>query len=266
LFLGLEVEYQQLNPIQSEIFTDDKFDSVDALVLEAYQSEEWFKLFWKSDFKQRYDTVFAAVQRTNKPLYVVDVLTTPSGRAFESVQTIIDLIGLYGVYDGCKGVKQLIDKKIGMTRRNFWKCIGFQSGKIVGGAYLVSHFLHERYTMNTGKNPEFLAKANSLRMHLIPTPQFELRNAISARKIEEFIAPELQESLGRKPCMALFYGAGHSGLKEDLQSQGLRDSVLQAYGFLGYPGIDTTYLDTITTLSITPEGNYSLQHRKAGLF
>ncbi|MFH1072138.1 MAG: hypothetical protein V1743_01785, partial [Nanoarchaeota archaeon] len=108
--------------------------------------------------------------------------------------------------------------------------------------------------------------ANSLRMHIVPTPQFELRNAISARKIEEFIAPELQESLGRTPSIVLFYGAGHSGLKEDLQSQGLRDSVLHSYGFLSYPGIDTTYLDIITNLSLSPEGNYILQHRKVGLF
>jgi hypothetical protein len=153
-----------------------------------------------------------------------------------------------------------------MTRRQFLRFWGAQTAKIVGGAYLGSDLVCRNYVMQTGENPETLARLNSSRMHLIPTPQFELRNAISARKIEEYIVPELQKQLGRNPRVVLVYGAGHSGLKEDLQHPNLRNFYLRIYSALGFPGIDTTYLDTVTDLSIDQKGQYALNHRKANLF
>ena len=254
-------------PIKDSIFDRDKFDSIDAVVLEAYHSEDWFKLLWQSLFKKHHDVVFDAVQRTGKPLYVVDVLTTPAGRGFEDIVTLLpDFVGLVLVYDGIKKAKKQIKEKKEMTRRQFLKFWGSQSAKVIGGAYLGADLVCRNYAIQTGDNPELLARLNSSRMHLVPTPQFELRNAITARKVEEFIAPELKQKLGRKPNIVLVYGAGHSGLKEDVRHQELRNFYLGLYRRLGFPGIDTTYLDTITNVSINPEGNFSLEHRDANLF
>ncbi len=153
-----------------------------------------------------------------------------------------------------------------MSRRQFFKFWGSQSAKVIGGTYLGLDLVCRNYAIQTGDNPELLARINSSRMHLIPTPQFELRNAITARKVEEFIAPELRQKLGRKPNVLLVYGAGHSGLKEDIEHQRLRNFYIGLYSRLGFPGIDSTYLDTVTNVSIGQNGDFSLEHRKSDLF
>ncbi len=254
-------------PVRNDVFGGDKFDSIDAVVLEMAHDEKMWELLWKSEHKKHYEEVFNAVQRTNKPTYVVDVLTTPNGRGFENFASFLpDFLGLYLAFDGVvKSKKQIKDKKQ-MSRRNFLKFWGAQTTKVIGGAYLGSDLLCRQYPTQTGDNPEFLARLNSSRMHLIPTPQFQLRNSVSARKIEEFVVPELQEQLGRKPNVALVYGAGHSGLKEDLQHPRLRNFYIGLYGLMNFPGIDTTHLDVVTNVAINPEGNFSLEHRNTNLF
>src|SRR3989338_156199 len=254
-------------PVKDSVFEGANFDSIDAVVLEANHSEEWFNKLWKSEYKKFHDAVLQNAQRTGKPVYVTDVLTTSGGRGFEDVASLLpDFVGLIGVFDGVGKVKKQIKEKKEMTRRQFLKFWGVQTAKIVGGAYLGSDLVCRNYVMQTGENPEFLARLNSSRMHLIPTPQFELRNAISARKIEEYIVPELRQELGRNPRVVLVNGAGHSGLKEDLQHPKLRDFYIRLYSAMGFPGIDTTYLDTVTNLSIDQNGQYSLRHRKTNLF
>ncbi len=270
-FSSRNANYRQLYtvhtmPVRDPLFNDKKLESVDAIVLEAYHSEEWFDKLWKSDYMKHYDEIFNAVQRTNKPVYIVDVLTTAGGRGFETLGGIgLDVLGLVVAYDGIrKTTKKMKSKE--MSRREFLKFHGLQFAKVLAGSYLGFHLIHGNYTTLTGNNPELLARLNSSRTHLIPTPQFELRNAISARKIEECVASELQKQTGRNPNIVLVYGAGHSGLKEDLQHPKLRNFYIELYEALGFPGIDTTYLDTITNLSIDSEGNYMLKHRQANLF
>lgn len=254
-------------PLKDSIFESKNFDSIDAVVLEAYHSEAWFDKFWISEYKGFHDALFQNAQKTAKPIYVVDVLTTRNARTFESyITTPLDFIGLFVASDGISNIKQQLDENRSMTRRQFLRFWTMQPAKIAFGSYLFSHFLHEQYTVNTGHNPEFLARINSVRMHMVPTPQFELRNAISARKIEEYIVPELKKKLGRNPRVLLVYGAGHSGLKEDLEHPKLRDFYIRLYSEFGFSGIDTTYLDTVTNLSIDKSGKYSLEHRKANLF
>ncbi|MBI4147446.1 hypothetical protein HY494_02225 [Candidatus Woesearchaeota archaeon] len=58
---------------------------------------------------------------------------------------------------------------------------------------------------------------------LYQSPLIEGRNAINARKIEEFVAPLMAERLERKPSLGLIFGAAHMGLKPDLQSKLRRD-------------------------------------------
>ncbi len=267
-----KAEYRQIYavhtmPLDDEIFKEIYFDSMDAVVLEGYHSEEWFEKLWQSQLKKNEEVLFQVIQRTGKPIYIVDVLTTRGGRGFEQVATILpDFLGFYGLLNGGLKIGKQIREEYEMTRREFFKFWGVQTAKVAGGAYLGSHSFHQYYTMHTGDNPEWLARVNSSRMHIIPTPQFELRNAITARKIEEYIVPELEQKLNRKPRLVLVYGAGHSGLKEDLQYPQLRDRVIELYAGMGFPGIDRTYLDTVTNLIISENGEYLLRHREANLF
>lgn len=93
-----------------------------------------------------------------------------------------------------------------------------------------------------------------------------LRDAIAARKLEESIAPELQENLGRKPRIGLVYGAGHSGLKHHLRHKWVRDFTLRNFrdfNFGKYRGIDRNTLDKITVFS---PPNYNPRTYSSGLF
>lgn len=69
----------------------------------------------------------------------------------------------------------------------------------------------------------FRAKTAANLEYFFQTPIVEGRNAFNARKIEEFVAPLVAERLGRKPYLGLIFGAGHLGLKPDLQSKIRRD-------------------------------------------
>ena len=69
-----------------------------------------------------------------------------------------------------------------------------------------------------------LSKVYSDYLFVLQEPVVEGRNAINARKIEEFIAPMVAEASGKKkPKIGLVYGAGHLGLRYDIQSKRRRD-------------------------------------------
>jgi|SRR3989344_6806045 len=61
---------------------------------------------------------------------------------------------------------------------------------------------------------------------LAQRPGNEARNALNARKLEEFVVPLMTERVGRKPHLGLIFGAAHMGLKPDLQSKRRRDFTL----------------------------------------
>lgn len=76
---------------------------------------------------------------------------------------------------------------------------------------------------------KFFAKANSFMSLLRQAPTEELRNALTARKIKKGVVPHLAEQYpeqfdSRNPRIGIIYGAGHSGIKECLESD-LRSSV-----------------------------------------
>ena len=254
-------------PLNDKIFKLENFSSIDAVVLEAYHGKRWFDLLWASPLKANHKELFDAVQKTGKPVYVTDVLTTSGGRATETLgNTAFYLIGLFGFADGAQKIIKQAKEKKPMNRRTFLKFWGVQGAKTFGGAFLFSDWVCRNYVLSTGNTPKFVANLTSWRMRLFPTPQFELRNAITAKKVEEFVAPELEKSLGRKPNILLVYGAGHSGLKDNLQHPGIRNSVLGLYRAINYAGVDAEYLDKVTNLKIDEKGSYILSERKIGLF
>lgn len=56
-----------------------------------------------------------------------------------------------------------------------------------------------------------------------------MRDAINARKIEEYVAPLLRGRLGRKPRIALVYGAAHAGLEYCIRDKGHRDGIIDSF-------------------------------------
>lgn len=55
----------------------------------------------------------------------------------------------------------------------------------------------------------------------------EIRNALTAEKAENFIAPLLQKKLGRKPIILMVWGAGHYGITRLLHNQKRREKIIE---------------------------------------
>ncbi len=55
------------------------------------------------------------------------------------------------------------------------------------------------------------------------------RSAATAQKVDDFIAPALQEKLGRKPSIALRYGAGHADLIPLLSHRRIRNAIMAVH-------------------------------------
>jgi hypothetical protein len=252
-------------PVKDPAFEDPQRPSIDAVVLEAYHPEKWFEAYWKSPIRQNHKAVLEFAQKAGKPIYVVDVLTTVGAGTFEDLSSLaLDGAGLAMLYDGTKRIRDAARAKT--SRREFFKTISQKMPEVAAGAFFASHLIYEGVAIQSGEMPEPIAKVQALRTHILPTPRFGLRDAICARKIDEYVAPELQERLGRRPRIAIVCGAGHSGLRQDLQVPWLRDLYIRLYRSLGYPGIDTTYLDVVTNLQQDGAGHYSLTHRNSKLF
>ena len=53
------------------------------------------------------------------------------------------------------------------------------------------------------------------------------RNSIWAKKVKEYLVPELKKSLGRVPKLGVDTGAAHLGIKYDLINDEKRDSIIE---------------------------------------
>lgn len=67
------------------------------------------------------------------------------------------------------------------------------------------------------------------RYNLEHTALVTLRDAINAKKIEEFVVPELTDKLGRRPRIGLVYGAAHAGMETCLKEKSHRESILKEF-------------------------------------
>lgn len=82
------------------------------------------------------------------------------------------------------------------------------------------------------------------------------RDAVNARKTEDFVAPTMKQRLNRKPFLGLVYGAAHLGLKLDLQSKNRRDFTIQNWITANYEEIPFI---TKMGLNKVQEANYNGQ-------
>ena len=80
-----------------------------------------------------------------------------------------------------------------------------------------------------------------------------LRSAVSAKKIEENIAPEMKRRKKRKPEILIEYGAGHADIKPYLKHKKLRDAVINLHSLWNYYPCDKNYLDLIGEINFGDE-------------
>ncbi|MBU2589965.1 MAG: hypothetical protein KKB39_04345 [Nanoarchaeota archaeon] len=176
------------------------------------------------------------------PFYFVDVDLNLGGYL-----TSIGIMGIQGgiAYKLCKSSEK------NYKRREFLK----QGLKILTCSLILGGFFEK--VLNQFMEVPILKESEMVLDRLPPTPLFELRNAIAARKIEEFIAPRLKIIIP-KPTIGIVYGAGHSGIELDLKHKSLRDLVIESYKKINYLGIKKEKLNLI--LEFNPKSKMLYRH------
>lgn len=258
-------------PVKDEILEDGNSSWIDAFVLQRYYysiTEYTDLIHPKSPLKEHYEKIFETSKRRKIASYAIDVIPDSFGLLLRLPLGLgVDFVGAWGVMNGARKIKKQIKEKNDMNRRDFLKFWGIQSAKVLGGAFLASDWACIACPTLTGYNPQVLARLNSARTRIIPTPYHTLREAIYAKKIEESIVPELRDSIpNRKVRLVLAYDSAHSGLKAHLQSSSLRNFYIKPSSLIGFQGIYRDDLDTITRTKYDKTGERILETRKAKLF
>lgn len=112
----------------------------------------------------------------------------------------------------------------------------------------------------TGIVMDGLLSAASSVDKVLPSPLTEARNAVAARKIEEFVVPHTQLRLNKRPRIAIIFGARHAGMESCLQCCWWRDKVIGFYEGIGYSGLEKGQLNRVYEVfpSNTGEGNFDI--------
>lgn len=94
---------------------------------------------------------------------------------------------------------------------------------------------------------EYVENVNSyLSLSRFYTPEC-LRSAVSANKIENYIAPEIKKrNDGEKANISISYGMGHSDIKTYSKYKWLSDFVIEFHKLRNYFPLDKTYLNIVT--------------------
>lgn len=103
---------------------------------------------------------------------------------------------------------------------------------------------------------------------ILQNPLSQGRDALNARKIEEFVVPQLRERSGKvHPKIALVFGSMHIGLKYHLKSKQRRDATLWNWrnlNFGKYAGFNKKELNKVWEAGY--DGNWKLYEYRTSLF
>ncbi|MBI1971819.1 MAG: hypothetical protein HYS53_00820 [Candidatus Aenigmarchaeota archaeon] len=92
-----------------------------------------------------------------------------------------------------------------------------------------------------------------------------LRDALTARKAEEIVAPEMEKRLGRKPRIGIVFGAGHYGMRVSIQHKRIRDAIIKAHSLVGYSCLDVD-LNAVHEFEFPKLGKPVLRRLETDLF
>ena len=184
---------------KEDIFEDEKIQSLDAIVLENSGLDPMIlEIPAMMDYNNeiQYEFIGQQAHKHRKPIYFVDV----------------------GVYTKLFYVEAL-----------FWYK-SFIINNLVGECSSGEAKFREG-VMESELARTFIASVE--RCH--PMPVVEMRNAITAKKPEDYLVPELSNKFNKKPNIALVYGAAHTGIEGCLKSKLYRDVLLKAYSLPEFP-------------------------------
>lgn len=239
--------------VHEDIFSPEKIKSLDAIILESGlgEYEETAGLITDSNFSNAYKII--KEHKPAMPFFFVDVKPSAIGLAASIIPPALQM------YIGSKIFKEAVADMKKKTRRDFLKggiraLIGLPLFFGFGGNMLNSLF--------EGKPIPVLPELSTASGYLLPAPLIEFRNAVTARKAEEFVAPLMGRRLGKKPSIALVYGPNHTGIEFDLKNKIMRDAVIGTQKDLGYWGISEKQLNSVYEYHLAPKEGSPFRSRR----
>lgn len=225
--------------ISEDIFEKGRIESLDAIVLENSGRE--FKDLANPDVSmepEQYNLILASAHATGKPIYLTDVDVTPMAAIMSDVMTVVPFVmGVYCILDSISDAKKRKEKSL--NRRDFLRI----AGKGAVGTFFAGSFLSAVALAYTkGESNGVLPAISASGTNVLPTSVCLLRNAITAKKTEEYLAPLLQQRLDKKPKIALVFGAWHAGIEGCIKHKWWRKIVLD---FFNGSGVKTEQLNSI---------------------
>ena len=162
-------------------------DSYDAAVIELRHEREIIDCVMPGGNRVEYTGLLAHAKENKKPVYIVDVIKKFPDVLIDDLKT---LTGLYILYDGAYRVGNS-DSVVSCLRGLAETGMGF----VMAGEIFFAHDLYRALFAGDESVSAFSTKMMILNSKLFPVPIGEGRDAVNARKIEEYVAPELQERL-----------------------------------------------------------------------
>lgn len=215
---------------------------LDALVLEngTRNLKTFMDLFMHNT---QYKELFENIPQENPGIKIYDVdfpvsVTGGLGTAAEI------LASAYAVKYGASALR-----KGEISRREVLKRT-FKLGTGILGLSLFGTIINGLYN---GEDVEIISEVNAVRSSVLVTPRIGFRNAVVARKIENYIVPA-EKTPEKRLNVGILFGAAHSGIEHCIRYTWLRDRTIQAYKLAGYPCTSKSELNKVRKLAYTGKG------------
>ena len=242
-----------------EIFSDENIKKFDAIVLESGEMIYPPQVINTHQYSKIANSLIQNNQ--NAKVYITDVYLSSKLKEdwIDELSEILCGIGFLVVVGSYVANRT---KKI--SRRSF---LGWSLGSVAAIAAInVSSYSSIYLGSINGEAWPILPKIVEMKYRLANSRVVTMRDAINAKKIEEFVAPKLKEELQRKPNIALVYGTAHAGLETCLEDKQLRDELLENFkNDGGYQLTLPSQLDVVVEMTYNSK-DWNFEIYEAGLF
>ena len=216
-----------------DIFSKNKIKDLDAIVLESGRILNPMQVI----FYRQYSNIEETIRKYSPkiPIYITDVAPIKRFQKdwFEQFASVSRTVGVIGAGTSLILYGLARKKVANISRRTF---LGLSFGSLglvttVNLPFFSTYYL----ATNKGEVGGLLPEIVKIRYHNISKSRLvTLRDAITARKIEEYIVPKLRDETGRMPRIGIVYGAAHAGIEGCLKDKNQRDEIIQEFSEEGF--------------------------------
>ncbi|MFH0752866.1 MAG: twin-arginine translocation signal domain-containing protein [archaeon] len=203
------------------IFDDVDFSKIDMFIFEDVGNPRC--LMDLSHGHKQYRDLYNRAVGINPGIAIYGVDVNPGVCNLFSSLFFEGASAVYGGQAVYRSASFVLSKRKELSRRGFLKNVGL----IAGGLFLANQLLAGTYCYSE-RGMSTAIKLNSLRTSILPSSIVGFRNAVTAKKVSEYLVPR-HKTGNKKVEVALIYGAMHSGIETELFNPTLADLTNELY-------------------------------------